>query len=82
MNTFDILGTAAHDRLVSLLNEAAADNRSQVLALHDPERGFALWVEVVSGMPVMWRITGPVLPAQAQRWFADLATTATPQRSN
>lgn len=78
----EILSAPAHDRLVSLLNEAAADNRNQVVALHDPERGFALWVEVAGGMPILWRITGPVLPAQAQRWFADLATTATPQRSN
>lgn len=60
-------------RLLDLLAEAKDEHRLQVIAVHDPETGFAVFVELIAGLPVLWRMTGPLLPAQASEWFHSLA---------
>lgn len=72
MNLPQLLSPAGTQRLQQLLAEIT-EAEMQVLAVHDPETGFAVFVEVVAGLPVLWRVTGPVLPAQASRWFQSLA---------
>lgn len=67
-----LLTPAGTERLQRLLAEITAAEM-QVVAVHDPETGFAVFVEVVAGLPVLWRVTGPVLPAQASCWFQSLA---------
>lgn len=68
-----LLGDSCTRQLMGLLAEAQGEERLQVIAVHDPETGFAAFVEVAAGVPVLWRLAGPMLPAQAQTWFQSLA---------
>ncbi|MCH2092771.1 MAG: hypothetical protein MK141_14505 [Pseudoxanthomonas sp.] len=68
-----ILSAAATGRLGELLTQATADSGVPFIALHDHDTGFAVFVEMLAGAPVLWRITGPMLPAQAGLWFQSLA---------